>query len=141
MNDNGINEDTIPVGKLVEIEGLESEAGKKLNGGRGFIFKKPSLVNGNLRYPVKLYALVSSDKNALPDEEVVQTASQGNLESQQAIQDALRGALEAPTKSVKASNLKVLEEQKQELFKGATYKKLGLVSQSGSTLRIEALPW
>ena len=97
------NEDTtIPVGTLVEIHGLESEAGKKLNGGQGFIFKKPIRANDNLRYPVKLYALLSSDGNSLESEE----------------------ALNAPTKSIKESNLKVLVDQKQEVFKKAAYTKL-----------------
>ena len=32
-SDNGI----IPIGTLVEIDGLQSETGKKLNGGQGFV--------------------------------------------------------------------------------------------------------
>lgn len=44
-------------GDLVLIEGLQSDAGKKLNGKHGIILGKPkeSKTDGILRYPVRLY--------------------------------------------------------------------------------------
>ena len=56
-SDNGI----IPIGTLVEIDGLQSETGKKLNGGQGFVMKKPEMIQGTVRYPVKVYAVLKND--------------------------------------------------------------------------------
>ena len=105
----------IPVGSLVEINGLTSEVGKTLNGGQGFVMQKPEAINGNLRYPVQVYALLSAE---------------GNLEKVKGL---------ATSKSIKVDNLTVLENQKQELFKEAAHEQMGLLVRAYD--HNASLPW
>ena len=53
----------IPKGTLVTVEGLESEAGKKLNGGLGIILDSASSVGGVLRCPVRIFAVKKEEKD------------------------------------------------------------------------------
>ena len=52
----------LPSGTLVSISGLQSEAGRALNGGRGLIIGKPADDTG--RHPVLVYAVVGKDEAA-----------------------------------------------------------------------------
>ena len=53
----------LPSGTLVSTSGLQSEASKALNGGRGLIIGKPADDTGG-RHPVLVYAVVGKAEEA-----------------------------------------------------------------------------
>jgi len=97
--------DCLPPGMLVTIKGLESEAGKALNGGSGIILGPPSAADSKdaRRYPVLLYALDSTAK--------------GGEENDEAKEELLNPPLK---RSVKGVNLEEKSNQKCELYKEAS---------------------
>ena len=60
QNDSSMSEGiTLGKGTLVTVAGLQSEAGKKLNGSQGIVLNRPSITqDGVTRYPVRLYASI-----------------------------------------------------------------------------------
>ena len=88
-------------GTLVSISGLQSEAGKALNGGRGIIIGKPAKDTG--RFPVLIYCCVS--KQTTTDE-------QGEADLLEIVDD-----LSGIKRSMKEQNLTPLEDQMCEIYK------------------------
>ena len=72
--------DSLPKGTLVTIEGLESEAGKKLNGGLGIILDIASSFDGVLRCPVRIFALKNEEKDDT-DFSILTTVQDRNLKT------------------------------------------------------------
>ena len=99
-------------GTLVSISGLQSEAGKALNGGRGIVIGKPAKDSG--RFPVLVYSCCvkqtgsSSDSSSNTDDATADEQGKVLLE----IVDDLSGL----KRSMKEQNLNPLENQKCEIY-------------------------
>ena len=68
-------------GTLVVVEGLESKAGKNLNGGLGILLNAASSIDNVLRYPVRIFALLEDDNSSSSSRTILETVMDKKLKT------------------------------------------------------------